>query len=643
MASLARGRQPNETGEEGGDVRRRRSAPWIGVVGLLVSFALVAAACGSDDDGDEGSSGEDSSATTSGEGEDTGVPTRDDREGNDQAVDGGKLVYGIEQDSANPWAHYATSCATSCREIFRAISDPLFVPTQAEGGDAEAQPFLLESAEPSADYTSWTFTARPGITFHDGTPFDGEAIRYNLDVCRFSTLTGPALAHIASITASGQTATITLKMPDVALPFLMRDEVCGLMFSPTWMRTLESNPLRELDPTRVGPPTGDQAAPVGLGAFEFQSYTPGNGNSFVAVRNEEYWRADEGLPHLDEIEFVVAVDIQSRSNGLRSGQFNVIHTANSDESKALEEDGDFFLLRANAFGETSHTMLNVAQGTNPAYAALSGKDGTMDPTGANADSPLLNVHCRRALAHARDGERLVEEREAGLTEVANGPFPPGSLGYTEDTGYPEYDPALAEEEMTTCLEELGTDHIEFTFDTTNDPFNVETNQLVIAMWKELFGDRVRTEVSPVEAGQYIGLALVGDYEAFAWRNFGAVDPNELFYWWTSATASPIGTQALNFNRFTDPEIDEALMAMRTSPDVEDRKAAAQAINTRFGEQVYNLWGWWTLWTVAAGPAVRNLTDLPLPEGADGGGPVVPITAGKHHLAQVWCEGGNCSS
>ena len=36
--------------------------------------------------------------------------------------------------------------------------------------------------------------------------------------------------------------------------------------------------------------------------------------------------------------------------------------------------------------------------------------------------------------------------------------------------------------MDTCLTELGTDHIEFTFNTTNDPFNVESNTLVISMW-----------------------------------------------------------------------------------------------------------------------------------------------------------------
>ena len=88
-------------------------------------------------------------------------------------------------------------------------------------------------------------------------------------------------------------------------------------------------------------------------------------------------------------------------------------------------------------------MLNVAEGPET------------DPEGKNAASPLLNVNCRRALAAAIDQERLSEERGAGLAPPANGPFPPGSVGYLADTGYPAFDPAAANELMDTCLTELG--------------------------------------------------------------------------------------------------------------------------------------------------------------------------------------------
>ena len=76
------------------------------------------------------------------------------------------------------------------------------------------------------------------------------------------------------------------------------------------------------------------------------------------------------------------------------------------------------------------------------------------------------------------------------------PFGPGQLGYLEDSGFPQYDLAAAQDEMDECLADLGTEHIEFTFNTTNDPFNVETNTLVISMWTEVVRRRGRTRRSP---------------------------------------------------------------------------------------------------------------------------------------------------
>ena len=83
-----------------------------------------------------------------------------------------------------------------------------------------------------------------------------------------------------------------------------------------------------------------------------------------------------------------------------------------------------------------------------------------------------------------------EERNAGLATVANGPFPPGSIGYLEDSGYPQFDLDAAASEFETCLQESGQDKITLSFNTTNDPFNVETNTLILSMWQEAFGYRI---------------------------------------------------------------------------------------------------------------------------------------------------------
>jgi peptide/nickel transport system substrate-binding protein len=321
----------------------------------------------------------------------------------------------------------------------------------------------------------------------------------------------------------------------------------------------------------------------------------------------------------------VAVDIDSRGNGLRSGQFDIIHSSNSDAIKQFEDDDSLETIATSLFGDTSYIMLNVAEGDT-------------DPDGKNANSPLLNVHCRRALAHAIDVDRYIEEREAGLSLKANGPFGPGMLGYLEDTGYPTYDPDAALEEFDTCTSELGTDTIEFTYNTTNDPFNVESNTLIISMWQEVFGDAVKATITPIEQGQYIGLALTGTFNAFGWRNHGGIDPATQAYWWASTSSAPIGSLALNFGRFKDPEMDALFETIKSDPDPAARKEAAESVNKIFGEQVYNFWTYWALWGVIEQPYVNGLETNTLLDGGEGVGLAF---SGRHQMNQIWCDEGVC--
>jgi peptide/nickel transport system substrate-binding protein len=577
---------------------------------------------------------------TSGEGG-SGAPSVSDRqlppgenhvEDEGEPVHGGDLVFGIEADSANPWVPYRTSTATAGYVMMTSVSDPLFTAT-AEG---EIAPVLVESFESNEDATEWTLQIREGITFHDGTPLDGAAVEFNMESCQYAPLTAAALTWIKDITSSGQTVTITTNDPFVAMPRGFTERQCAYMMSPTWMRTLpdvpqrtEGSPIYDAE-LAAEPATGDPAKPVGLGAYVFESYTPGNGNSFKLVRNEDYWRGPNGitgeeLPYLDSVEGVVAVDIDSRSNGLRSGQFDIIHTSNADAINQFLEDDALETTATSLFGDTGYIMLNVAEGET-------------DPEGTNANSPLLNVHCRRALAHAIDVDRYLEEREAGLSMKANGPFGPGMLGYLDDTGYPQYDEDLALEEFDQCLADLGTDRIEFTYNTTNDPFNVESNTLIISMWNEMFGDAVEATITPIEQGQYIGLALTGAFNAFGWRNHGGIDPATQAYWWQSTSSAPIGELALNFGRFKDPEMDAALETVKTTADPAVRQEAAEEVNRIFGEQVYNLWLGWALWSIVTQPYVNGVETNVLPEGGEGVGLAF---SGRHQMNQIWCDGGTC--
>jgi peptide/nickel transport system substrate-binding protein len=636
------------------------------LAGLSVLALVAVASCGDDDDNAqptgsaevssgtnapaaETTSGDSSTATTEGgettSGEKTGStePTTQETvskgertsKNNGEPVKGGALTYGLEADSANPWAPYRVSCATSCRAILKSVSDPLF----SEKEDGTPVPVLVESVEHNADYTQWTLHIRDGIKFHDGTPLDGAAVKFNMETCQYSPLTGSAFTAIDHIDASGQDVVVTTKGgPWVALPsFYIDHGPCAFMFSPKWLGSLPDVPQRNdkvpvYDAALAATPAdGDPAKPVGLGAFKFESYTPGNGNAFKAVRNPDYWRGPNGitgeqLPYLDEIDWVVAVDEDTRANSVRSGDFDLMMTSMGDTINQFLDDDAFKVDASTKFGDTGYIMLNTAEGT------------TTDPEGKNAKSPLLNLDCRKALAGAIDLDRIKDERSAGLAPPANGPFPPGSIGYLKDTGYPKFDVATAQADMDKCLAALGTDHIEFSYNTTNDPFNVETNTLIISMWTDAFGDKVKATITPVEQGQYIGLGLTGVFQALAWRNHNGSDPDEQRVWWSSAAASPIGQLALNFGRFKDPVIDKALDTIKSNPDPAARKAAAEEVNKEFGSQVWNLWLAWALWGIIQQPYVNGVPDNKLPDGTEGLGLAYQ---GLHNVNQLWCDNGKC--
>jgi peptide/nickel transport system substrate-binding protein len=554
---------------------------WHRALALLLGLAMVAAACGDDDDtgGGDGAQGGDTEETTTTEAEDEGEPQP-----------GGKLVYGLEADTATPWTPAKSVCAISCHMVMRSVYDPLTLFAE----DGEVKPNLLESFEANEDNTVWTLTPREGITFHDGTPFDAAAVKANLDAHKASFLTAKALLNVSTVelNADGTAVEVTMTAPWARFPVFLSGQI-GYMASPTWLASTVDN--AELE-----------KSPVGTGPFKFVSYE--TGGSFVAEKNPDYWRADEGLPYLDEIEYRVLPDGQARKNALLSGAVNIMHSSSGEVISQLREEDGIELTENTAFGETSYVLMNVG----------------------NPESPLSDVGIRRALAHALDNEVLIERRGAGIGEVANGPFSPDQVGHLDDTGYPEYDPEKATELVEKYKQEKGVDSVTVSYTTTTDPANLETAELLKQFWEQV---GFKVELAQIEQGQFIVTALTGDFEMFGWRNHGGVDPDSQRIWWHSETADAPGALALNFGRIKDEVIDESLETIRATDDEAEVKEAAEAINKRFGEQVYNLWNSWTVWGIAKDPSVNGLDSFTLPGGENeiyGNG-----IGGSHQVSQLW--------
>ena len=578
-------------------MRRTRSggSTLLRLLALLAVLGLLAAACGGDDDGD-------SAGGDNGDDQDRGARDFED-EAPGEPQRGGTIVYGIEADTSNPWTPARSTCAISCHQVFKSVYDTLMEPDE----DGQPQPNLLESISSNDDFTEWTLTPREGVTFHDGTPFNADAISVNLNDQVTSSLTKIAFKAIDTITTSPDGATTIVRMkPDQpwrGFPFGLTGQL-GAMASPTWLQGVQNN-------------TAQQTEPVGTGPFVFEEYVVGD--HFTATRNDDYWKQGpdgEELPYADGIEYRILEDGEARINALQSGQVNLAHTSSGSLITRLREQADSGRLattESDTFGETSYILLNNDSGPE-----------------SESNPAIQDVNVRRAMAMAVDFGQIRDTIGKGVADLANGPFPPGTIGYLEDSGYPTYDPEEAKRLITEYEAENGPVQVQFS--TTTDQEGLETNQIIQNYW-ETAG--IETNLNQVEQGQYILDAAFGDFEIFAWRNHGGFDPDQQNVWWHSDSSAPHGQIALNFGRFKDDEIDEALNTIRASGDENEVREAAETINRRFGEQVYNIWGTWTVWAWGHAPELHGIEDATLPDGTPAAFPITDKYA--HDVGQIWIE------
>ena len=557
--------------------RTMRRAKWLRLLALLAVIGLFAAACGGGDDSDSGS-GDGGS-----EPDDRLAGSENPDEGAEPVI-GGELTYALEANTSPNWVPQEMQCAISCHMIAHSIYDPLTLPN----ADAEVEPFLLESAESNDDGTVWTLTPREGITFHDGTPFDAEAIRVNLEGHRESALTEGTLLQVEDITVEDGAAVVSMSSPWPNFPYALSGQV-GYVASPTWLAAVEDGSANALEP-------------VGTGPFAFQSYNPGDG-TLVAVKNDDYWNQDsEGrpLPYLDQITFLVQTSAQTRAAAVTRGDVDITHTDNGVYIEQLrnEESVETYTMPTSR-GETSYIMLHAG----------------------NEDSAVSDVRIRQAMALAIDQEARNQARNAGVSPIANGPFPPGSVGYMEDTGFPTYDVEAARALVEDYEAENGPAQI--SYKATSDDFNRTTAELYQQFWGEVGID---ITLDLVDQGSLITSAVTDPtWEAFGWRNHAGIIPDNQRVWWASETTEL--ALNLNFGEIRDDVIDEQLDVLRAGASGEEEQAAAEAINERFAEQVYNIWTDWTTWLIAHQPTVHNI---------NGGGYVLP--SGNPVLTDGWLFG-----
>lgn len=540
---------------------------WIALVSLVSVMAIVAVACGKSS----------SSGGQSAQPSNTEAPTNITVAPSGNPKTGGSITVGLEADESgfNP-ASASTRWDISGTEIGLAIYDPI----TAFDAQGNPQPYLAKSFEHNATYTEWTITMRSGISFQNGQPLNGDAVTLAYKAFIGNQLTGPIFSDVTSVETSGPLSTkFTMKDPWVAFPSSLASQV-GMVPAPA---TFGAD----------GKATdASNQHPIGTGPFSFVEYEANS--HFTVKKNPSYWRKDSNgvqLPYLNGITFKPISDHTTRDAALDSGNIDVEQTSNAVSIAHFRQ-------------EAQQGKVQLVVDNGPAQESDFVMLNTQDPA---LKDPLV----RTAMAYATDRQTYNQVVNDGLQPDADGPFKTNSPWYTK-TNYPNFNLDKAKSLVQQYTQKYGKPPT-FTLNATTDPDSQKGVSVLKQMWEQA-GMHVTTQAT--DQTQFITQAVLGNYQANLWRQFGAVDPDTDALWWysTNTGTGSNGGLALNIARNRDPQIDAALNKGRQSTNVADRKAAYDTLQQRFAVDVPYIWLQHTIWAIVAGPKVRGLTNGPLPDG-----------------------------
>lgn len=310
-----------------------------------------------------------------------------------QLKEGGELTYALatSPDSLDP---HRSGLAVAVR-AFRTIFDSLVV----QGSDNSIQPWLATEWTVSEDAKSYTFKLREDVTFHDGTPFNAEAVKYSFDrIIDPKTQAKNAVALLKPYESSEVINEFTIKI-NLATP------------SSAFLSNLSQAMLGIVSPT-AAEKYGDQFVknPVGTGPYKFVSWT--ENADIVVEKNEEYhWGPsnveNKEVPYLDKITFKIIPEEATRIGSVQSGQVLAAETVPPQNIVSLKNDPNQQLLQVNTIGLPYTLFFNQRK------------------------EPWNDVKARKAVQLAVDVDAIVKTLYLETYSRAWSPLTPGILGYDE--------------------------------------------------------------------------------------------------------------------------------------------------------------------------------------------------------------------
>ncbi|CAM8644973.1 DdpA ABC-type dipeptide transport system, periplasmic component [Acidimicrobiia bacterium] len=428
---------------------------------------------------------------------------------------GGSLAIAVP-DSPILWSPASRTWSTSELQAGRAVYDRLMV----RGETARPIPELAETVTSSPDFKVWTIRLRTGITFHDGSPLDAEAVAFNLEAQRQSPASSVTMLPVLTVTvADAKTVVVTMSSPWSTFAEVLTTQI-GTIASPALLAGFSDG------------------RPLGTGPFVYAG--PALDGSTLFLRNPTYWKA--GLPYLDSVTLVPIADAGLRADAVLEGRVQMV---------AVDEPRQLARLEKLTATNSTFTILDDRNSEKPkvSIALNTGKP------------PFDRITARRAVAFATDRTAILESVFENQGTISRGIVSDTSPWFSDHSSSAR-DLDRAKKQVEEYTKETGLP-VAFRMLVPPDP----TIARVASLWRvQLAAAGIEIELVPVETGSLTFDTLLGRYQAAITVGFDSLHPDSYLAQFDGLPAEqPVINR--NITRYVDPTVTKAFTDARQSSDV----------------------------------------------------------------------------
>lgn len=444
------------------------------------------------------------------------------------------------------------------RIVYTALCDKLVDITP----DLEIIPQLATDWSFSEDGMQLTMKLRDDVTFHDGTPFDADAVAANIDRSQnfeqsrrkseLSSITGVEVlgSHEIRFDLASADATLMAQLADRA----------GMMVSPTAA-------------TAAGADFG--LNPVCSGPYKFKERVAQD--RIVLEKFADYHDADDY--HFDTVSYLPIPDTTVRLANLQSGDIDMLERLAATDLAQAEGDDGIQVASAVSLGYQGITI-NVANGET-------------------SDNPWgKDKRLRQALSLSIDRDAINQVVFNGAFAAGNQPFPPTSPWYSKDFPVPARDV----EQAKALLAEAGfADGIDLEVQVPNTTIPLQLMQVVQSMASEA---GIRISLVSKEFATLLADQSAGDYTASQIGWSGRVDPDGNIHQFMTTDGG------INDSKYANAEVDALLNTARTSNVGEVRKESYNAARAILNDEAPIVYLYHQTWIWALDSAISGFTPYP---------------------------------